>query len=73
MKQKKRQPNLQIRLSEIELHWVQIILKRAVTETITMNILNKLEISKNLCANYVSRNQMCKPKPQVARKRRQMA
>ena len=38
-----------------------------------MNILNKLEISKNSCANYVSRNQMCKPKPQVARKRRQMA
>ena len=61
--EKKRQTNLQIKPSEKELSWVQIMLKRTVTETITNSILNK---SKNQ-QNYVSFNQMCTPKPQIAK------
>ena len=38
---KKRQTNLQIKPSEKELRWVQIMLKRIVTETIIKSILNK--------------------------------
>ena len=39
--EKKRQTNLQIKPSEKELSWVQIMLKRTVTETIIKSILNK--------------------------------
>ena len=39
--EKKRQTNLQIKPSEKELRWDQIMLKRTVTETIIKSILNK--------------------------------
>ena len=39
--EKKRKTNLQIKPSEKELRWVQIMLKRIVTETIIKSILNK--------------------------------